>query len=111
MGGLRTVLPSGRPSEPRSVGSSAVSLNASTGTCSHTKSTKCNLGNLEDPEVISNSSYNTYNLVLASWFANKTVDASNGDGRTMNAGHKQTLQDDLVELGVSTTSQVTVQLY
>ena len=64
------------------------------------------LGKFKKTRVISHCTDNNSSLV----FLGVTNNAGNGDRRTIDTGHKETLQDDLVEFGISTTSKETVKL-
>ena len=68
----------------------------------------CNreLGKIKKTRVVGDSTNNNSSLV----FLGVTDNAGNGDRRTIDTGHKETLQDDLVEFGISTTSKETVKL-
>jgi hypothetical protein len=70
------------------------------------ESSNGDLGEVQKTGVIGDGTDNNNSLVTLK-IADNTGD---GDGRTVDTGHKETLQDNLVEVGVSTTSQETVKL-
>jgi hypothetical protein len=78
----------------------------SLGGLSEVKGSNRELGKFKKTGVISDSTNDDNGLIVLG-IAN---DAGNSDRRTVDAGHKETLQDDLVEFGISTTRKETVKL-
>ena len=64
------------------------------------------LGEVQKTRVIGDGTDNNNGLTFLVVLDN----ARNSDGRTVDARHKETLQDNLVEVGISTTSKETVEL-
>jgi len=64
------------------------------------------LGEVQETRVIGDGTDNNNGLA----FLVVLDDARNSDGRTVDTRHKETLQDNLVEVGISTTSEETVKL-
>jgi hypothetical protein len=64
------------------------------------------LGEVEKTRVISDGTDNDNGLT----FLVVLDDTRNSNGRTVDTRHKETLQDDLVEVGIGTTSKETVKL-
>ena len=82
--------------------------NASLGGLGDTQASNGQLGDLEETVIIGDSANNDGGLaLLASQVAGNARD---GHGGTVDAGHKETLQDDLVEGRVRTTSKESVKL-
>jgi hypothetical protein len=81
---------------------------ASSGSLGETESSNGKLGDFQKTGVISDGTDNNNGLsFLALGVANNAGDGNRG---TVDAGHKKTLKNDLVEVGVSATSQEAVEL-
>ena len=78
----------------------------SLGSLGEVKSSNRDLGNFEETAVISNSTNNNNSVVALG----ATNNARETDRGTVDTRHKETLQDDLVELGISATGKETVKL-
>jgi hypothetical protein len=70
------------------------------------KSSNRELGEVKKTRIIGNGTNNDNGLTFLVVLDN----AGDSDGRTVDTRHKETLQDDLVEVGVGTTSKETVKL-
>jgi hypothetical protein len=70
------------------------------------KGSNRDLGEVQKTGVVGDGTNNNNSLVTLK-IADNTGD---GDRGTVDTGHKETLQDNLVEVGVSATSQETVKL-
>jgi hypothetical protein len=81
---------------------------ASLGSLGETESSNGKLGNFQKTGVVSNGTNNNNGVSLL--LLGVTNDAGDGNRGTVDARHKQTLKNDLVEVGVSTTSQEAVKL-
>lgn len=82
-----------------------------TSTFSDTESTDAELGNLQQTQVIGDGANDDCNVVLLGLtLLQQSDDALERDNRLVNFAHKQTLQDDLVELLVRATVQEAIQL-
>jgi hypothetical protein len=66
------------------------------------------LGDIEETDVVGDGTNNNGDLVLVS--LQVASNAGDGHGRAVGTGLEETLQDDLVELRVGTTSQESVKL-
>ena len=78
------------------------------GSLGETKSSNGELGDLQQARVVSDGTNNDNGLTLLG--LGVANNAGDRDGRSVNAGHKETLKNDLVEVGISTTSQEAVKL-
>lgn len=76
--------------------------NSSLGTSSESQSGDGNLWNLQQSEVIGDSSDNNDGLLSGTLLSNNGVDLSKRHWRSVDLGQEQRLQDDLVEWGIST---------
>ena len=74
------------------------------------KSGDRDLGKLEDTAVVSHGRGGNNDLVVVSGLLQDTGDASNGERSSVLARHKETLQNDAVELLSSAASEVAVEL-
>lgn len=79
----------------------AGSEDASTGGGGETQSGDVHLGDLEQTDVIGDGADNDDGLLLVA-VLEVGLDAREGDGRAVDAGHKETAQDNLVEGSVGT---------
>ena len=70
------------------------------------KSSNRELGEVQETRVIGDGTDNDNGLTFLVVLDN----ARDSDGRTVDTRHKETLQDNLVEVGISTASEETVQL-
>ena len=68
------------------------------------------LGNFEEPEVIGDGSDDDCDLALAAVLLHVASQRSEGHWRPVDPGHEETLQHDVVELGIGTASQESVKL-
>ena len=68
------------------------------------------LGDLEDPVIVGDCSDDNGDLALATGLVHLPRDPGQRTGRTVDPGHKQATEDDLVELGIATTGQEPVEL-
>jgi hypothetical protein len=71
------------------------------------ESSNGDLGEVQKTGVVGDGTNNDNSLVTLE-IADNTRD---GDGGTVDAGHKETLQHNLVEVGIGTTSQEAVKLF
>jgi hypothetical protein len=78
------------------------------GSLGETKSSNGELGDLQQARVVSDGTNNDNGLTLCG--LGVANNAGDRDGRSVNAGHKETLKNDLVEVGVGTASKEAVQL-
>jgi hypothetical protein len=78
----------------------------SLGSLGEVKSSNRELGEVKKTRVISDGTNNDNGLTLLVVFNN----AGDSDRRTVDTRHKETLQNDLVEVGIGTTSKETVEL-
>lgn len=67
-------------------------------------------GNIEDPVVVSDISNNHHNLSFPSWLFHQTVNLGYADRWPVDSGHKQSLENDAVKLGVGPAGQEPVDL-
>ena len=81
---------------------------AGTGGRSETESADLELGGGEHAAIVSDGTDQDNGLVFLA--LDVSGNAGDGHGGAVDSGHKQSGQDDFVELGVSTTSQESVQL-
>jgi hypothetical protein len=81
---------------------------ASLGSLGETKGSDGELGNLQHARIVSDGTNNDNSLTLLG--LGVANNAGDRDGRSVDAGHKETLKDDLVEVGVGTASKEAVQL-
>jgi hypothetical protein len=79
----------------------------SLGSLGKVKSSNRELGEVQKTRIIGNGTNNNNSLTFLVVLDN----TRDGDGRTVDTRHKETLQDNLVEVGVSTTSEETIKLY
>lgn len=82
----------------------------STSLFSDVKCANSEFGQLPDPSVVGDGSNNDHGETLTTGLLHGAHNPRNGNWRSVNFAHKQTPQHDFVELGVCTTSQVSVQL-
>merc|ERR1719431_680049 len=81
-----------------------------TGTLREPKGTDGQLGDIEESDIISDGShYHAYLITFRSFHS--TSDSSQGDWRFVDLAHKQSFQDDFVELGIRSSSKETIQLH
>jgi len=80
-----------------------------TGTLGDTKRTNSDLRHSQQTDVVGDSTNNHGNLVLL--LLKELRHTSQRQGRSVNATHAQSLQNDAVELRAGTASQETVQLH
>lgn len=73
-------------------------------------STHRELGHFVESLIINNSTNNDGNTIPIHHFGHVLSNGTQRHWRTVDARHKQTFQNDLVEMGPCTASQVTVQL-
>ena len=66
-------------------------------------------GDLEDSEVVGNSSDDNSDLVFTSRFLHVTDQSGQRQWRSIDFGHEETTKHDFVELSIGTTSQKAVQ--
>lgn len=85
-------------------------LNSCTGGGSEAKRGDGQLGDSQQTVVVCDSSNNDDGLSLLG-LVQVGDDARQGDGGTVDLGHEQSAKDDLVEVGVGTTSKESVQLH
>lgn len=80
-------------------------------TFSDAKSTDAQLGNLHQAQIIGDGTDNNRDIVLSGFASlQQARHALQRDDWAMDAAHKQTLQDDLVELLMRSSIQETVEL-
>ena len=82
--------------------------NASLSGLGEAKSSDRELGDFQKTRVVSDGTDNNNGLTLL--LLGVADDAGDRDRGTVDAGHKETLKNDLVEVGISTTSQEAVKL-
>lgn len=68
------------------------------------------LGDLVQTKIVGDGADNDGGLAIAAWLLHHARDAGDRHGWPVHAAHIQTLQDDLVELGVGSASQEPVEL-
>jgi len=68
------------------------------------------LRNLVETKIVSDGANDDGGLAIAAWLLHHAGDASDGHGWSVHAAHIKTFQDDLVELGVGSAGQETVEL-
>jgi hypothetical protein len=78
----------------------------SLGSLGEVKGSNRELGEVQKTRIIGNGTDNNNSLTFLVVLDN----TRDSDGRTVDARHKETLQDNLVEVGISTTSKETVKL-
>lgn len=83
----------------------AGSEDASTGGGGETQSGDVHLGDLEQTDIIGDGADNDDGLLLVA-VLEVGLDAREGDGRAVDAGHKETAQDNLVEGSVGTACEM-----
>lgn len=74
---------------------------AGTSCGSETQSSNGQLGDRQKAVVVGNSADNNYRALIV--FSRVAYDAAKGDGWSVDLGHKQTSQDNLVEAGIGST--------
>ena len=84
---------------------------SSPGSLCEPQSTYLHLGYLEDPLVISDSTDNHDSLASPALGLHLTSNTGQGDSRHVLSGHKQPLQDHLVEFAVGSSGEEPVQLH
>ena len=82
--------------------------NASLSGLGEAKSSDRELGDFQKTRVVSDGTDNNNGLTLL--LLGVADDAGDRDRGTVDAGHKETLKNDLVEVGVGTASKEAVQL-
>jgi hypothetical protein len=80
----------------------------SLGRLGETKGSNREFGDLQHARVVSDGTNNDNSLTLR--VLGVTNDAGDRDWGSVHTGHKETLEDDLVEVGVSTASKEAVEL-
>ena len=80
------------------------------GGSSESKSTNSQLRDIVLPGIIGDGSNNDRNLVSSTFLGHFTGQSSKGNRWSVNLGHEEPLQDDLVKLGICPPCQVSVQL-
>jgi hypothetical protein len=78
----------------------------SLGSLGEMKSSNRELGEVQKTRIISDGTNNNNSVVTLGVLDN----TRNGDRGTVDTRHKKTLQDNLVEVGIGTTSEETIQL-
>jgi len=68
------------------------------------------LGDLVQTKIVGDGADNDGGLAIAAWLLHHARDAGDRHGWPVHAAHIQTLQDDLVELGVGSAGQEPVEL-
>lgn len=68
------------------------------------------LGDGEDALVVGDGAHDDGDLAFSAFVFHQSGHTRDRNGGTINAGHEQTTQDDLVELGIRSTGQESVQL-
>lgn len=91
-------------------GAAASGQNARAGGGGEPKGGDLDLGDLEQTVVVGDGADNNDRLLLVA-ILQVGLDAGQGNGRAVDAGHKEAAQDNLVEGRVGTTSQEAVQLH
>ena len=86
-----------------------VQIGSFPGLCSDFK-TYGQLGDVEEPEVVGDGTDDDGDLALATFLLRLTDEGGERQWWPVDAGHEETLQDDVVELGIGTTGQETVEL-
>jgi len=76
----------------------------------HVHSAERQLGDLVQTKIVGDGANNHGGLTIAAWLLHHARDASDGHGWSVHAAHIKTFQDDLVELGVGSAGQETVEL-
>ena len=84
--------------------------NSSTSGLGYFQSSESELGDLIKSSIISDSSEGDDDLSGVALLGEESGDTGNRQGRAESAGHKETLQNDVVELLAGSTSQVRVDL-
>jgi hypothetical protein len=83
---------------------------ASLGSLGHMESGQRQLGQVQKTGVIGDGTDHDEGLVGNILLGSVLGQARHSDRRTVNAGHKETLQDNLVEVSIGTASEETIQL-
>jgi hypothetical protein len=80
------------------------------GSLGHMESSQRQLGQVQKTGVIGDGADNDKGLVGDILLGSVLGQTGHGDRRTVDAGHKETLQDNLVKVGIGTASEETIQL-
>lgn len=83
---------------------------ASSGRRSHTQCANRELGHFVEPLIVDNGADDDDNALVVCHFGHVLGDGAQRQWGSVDAGHEQSFQHDLVEMGTSTPGQVTVQL-
>jgi len=76
----------------------------------HVHGAERQLGDLVQTKIVGDRANDHGGLAIAAWLLHHARDASDGHGWSVHAAHIKTFQDDLVELGVGSAGQETVEL-
>ena len=86
-------------------------LDPLTGSLGDSQSGDAQLGDLQHSRIVRDSSYDDDGFVGIVLGGHLAADEADADGRTVDARLEETFEDDLVELGVGTTGEESVQLH
>ena len=84
---------------------------ASTSLLSDVKGAHLHFGDLKDSDIIGDGSNDNSDFVLATRLLHQTHQSVDGQRSSVGAAHKESLEDDLVELGIGPSGQEAVKLH